>query len=140
MNAVIEFLKQTGFYMLFSMEGGWKYLVMIAVACLLCYLAIVKKFEPLLLLPIAIGMLLTNLPGAEVFHEIFFAGGHVNWALFGGAPISQEMINELIAGGMAANDSMILYMQENIGLVITPGLIDVLYLGVKLGIYPCLIF
>ena len=140
MDAVIEFLKQTGFYMLFSMEGGWKYLVMIAVSCLLCYLAIVKKFEPLLLLPIAIGMLLTNLPGSEVFHEIFFAGGHVNWALFGGAPISAEMIEELIAGGMASNDAMILYMQENIGLVITPGLIDVLYLGVKLGIYPCLIF
>ena len=109
MSAVLEFLKQTGFYMLFTMEGGWKYLLMIAISCLLCYLAIVKKFEPLLLLPIAIGMLLTNLPGSEVFHEALFAGGHVNWALFG---------------------------DHNFSV----GLIDVLYLGVKLGIYPCLIF
>ena len=137
MEAVIEFLKQTGFYMLFSMEGGWKYLAMIAISCLLCYLAIVKKFEPLLLLPIAIGMLLTNLPGSEVFHEALFAGGHVNWALFGGAPITQEMIAEL---SLPAGDPSLLYLTENIGNTITPGLVDVLYLGVKLGIYPCLIF
>ncbi len=108
MDGIVEFLKQTGFYMLFSdfLGGGWKTLVMILIACVLCYLAIVKKFEPLLLLPIAIGMLLTNLPGADVFHEFIFEGGHVNWELF-------------------ANNA---------------GLIDVLYLGVKLGIYPCLIF
>ncbi len=137
MDAVIGFLKQTGFYMLFSMEGGWKYLVMIAVSCLLCYLAIVKKFEPLLLLPIAIGMLLTNLPGAEVFHEALFAGGHVNWALFGGATITPEMIAEL---NLPAGDPSLIFLTENIGNTITPGLIDVLYLGVKLGIYPCLIF
>ena len=60
-------------------------LVMVAVACLLIYLAIVKKFEPLLLLPIAFGMLLTNLLGSEVYHESLFAGGHANWSLFGGA-------------------------------------------------------
>ncbi|MBQ3589375.1 MAG: sodium ion-translocating decarboxylase subunit beta [Clostridia bacterium] len=109
MDGVIEFLKQTGVYMFFQ-EGGWKNVIMIAIACLLCYLAIGKKFEPLLLLPIAIGMLLTNLPGAEVFHEELFAQGHVHWELF-------------------SHDS---------GVSI--GLIDVLYLGVKLGIYPCLIF
>ncbi|MBE6600742.1 MAG: sodium ion-translocating decarboxylase subunit beta [Ruminococcaceae bacterium] len=108
MEGIVNFLQQTGFYMLFSdfLGGGWKSLVMILIACLLLYLAIVKKFEPLLLLPIAIGMLLTNLPGADVFHEAIFAGGHVNWETF-------------------ANSA---------------GLIDVLYLGVKLGIYPCLIF
>ncbi len=60
-------------------------LIMIAVSCLLLYLAIVKKFEPLLLLPIAFGMLLTNLLGGEIFHEELFAGGHANWSLFGGA-------------------------------------------------------
>ena len=60
-------------------------LVMVAIACVLLYLAIVKKFEPLLLLPIAFGMLLTNLLGAEVYHEELFAGGHANWSLFGGA-------------------------------------------------------
>ncbi|MBQ8747897.1 MAG: sodium ion-translocating decarboxylase subunit beta [Clostridia bacterium] len=83
---------------------------MIGISCLLMYLAIVKKFEPMLLLPIAFGMLLTNLPGSEMFHEALFADGHVHWDLFGG------------------------------GGEITPGLIDYLYLGVKLGIYPCLIF
>jgi len=104
-DAVINFLKQTGFSM-----TDWKSLVMIIISCVLFYLAIVKKFEPLLLLPIAFGMLLTNLMGSEVFHEELFAGGHVHWNLFG-----------------ASN-------------AITPGLIDILYLGVKLGIYPCLIF
>ena len=87
-------------------EGNWHYLVMIAVGCLLLYLAIVKQFEPLLLLPIAMGMILTNIPGAGMFHSELFAGGHVHWA----------------------------EMAENAGLL------DYLYLGVKLGIYPCLIF
>ncbi|MBQ9737755.1 MAG: sodium ion-translocating decarboxylase subunit beta [Clostridia bacterium] len=83
---------------------------MLLISFVLMYLAIAKQFEPLLLLPIAFGMLLTNLPGAEMFHEELFADGHVHWDLFG-----------------ATNS-------------ITPGLIDYLYLGVKLGIYPCLIF
>lgn len=107
MDAVLDFFKETGFYMI---GGDWKSLVMIGIACFLAYLAIVKKFEPLLLLPIAFGMLLTNLPGANMFHEEFFADGHVHW--------------DLLSGGGE----------------ITPGLIDYLYLGVKLGIYPCLIF
>ena len=88
-----------------------KSLVMIGIACLLLYLAIVKKFEPLLLMPIAFGMLLTNLPFAGMYHEEIFAGGHVHWDLMGGADPA-----------------------------IVPGLLDFLYLGVKLGIYPCLIF
>lgn len=113
MEPIINFLKQTGFYML--SQGNWETVLMVLIACVLLYLAIVKKFEPLLLLPIAFGMLLTNLIGAEVFHEELFAGGHVHWDLFGGA-------------------------QNEAGKVITPGLVDVLYLGVKLGIYPCLIF
>ena len=113
MEPIINFLQQTGFYML--SQGHWDTVLMVAIASVLLYLAIVKKFEPLLLLPIAFGMLLTNLIGAEVFHEELFAGGHVHWDLFGGA----------------ANEA---------GKVITPGLVDVLYLGVKLGVYPCLIF
>ena len=70
-------------------------LIMVAVACLLLYLAIVKKFEPLLLLPIAFGMLCTNLLGAEMYHEELFAGGHANWSLFGGAVLvnSNDMVN-----------------------------------------------
>ena len=61
-----------------------RYLIMIVIACLLFYLAIVKQFEPLLLLPIAFGMLLTNLPGAGLFHEDLFAGGHVHWSEMAG--------------------------------------------------------
>ena len=138
--ALVNFLKQTGFY-LFGGDGVWKNLIMIGIACLLCYLAIGKKFEPLLLLPIAIGMLLTNLPGAEIYNEVLFAGGHINWALFGGAPIDESMIATLINEyGVAADSHIIEYMTANLGKTITPGLLDVLYLGVKLGIYPCLIF
>ncbi len=107
-EAVKNFINQTGFVQLFTTH--WKCLIMIGIACVLLFLAIVKGFEPLLLLPIAFGMLLTNLPGAEMFHEELWAGGHVHWDLFGH---SEEF---------------------------TPGLLDYLYLGVKLGIYPCLIF
>ena len=102
---MLEFLKSTGFYLISQTP---EQLIMIAVACLLLYLAIVKKFEPLLLLPIAFGMLLTNLPGAEMYHEQIFANGHVDWAFLGDPKQC--------------------------------GLLDYLYLGVKLGIYPCLIF
>ena len=105
LKSVTEFVQTSGFGTFFA-PGGWKYAVMIALACFLLYLAIKKQFEPLLLLPIAFGMLLTNLPGADMFHSGLFAGGHVHWDNF----------------------------------VDNAGLIDYLYLGVKLGIYPCLIF
>ncbi|MBR7159735.1 MAG: sodium ion-translocating decarboxylase subunit beta [Clostridia bacterium] len=110
MQYIENFLKETGFY-LFAQGDNWKMLVMIGVACLLLYLALVKKFEPLLLTTIAFGMLLTNLPGANMFHEEIFKDGHVHWDLMGGADPT-----------------------------ITAGILDYLYLGVKLGIYPCLIF
>lgn len=142
MDAILDFLKTTGFALIAS---DWRVLIMIAISCVLMYLAIVKKFEPMLLLPIAFGMLLTNLPGASMFHEVFFAGGHVNWALFGGAPVTQELIDQLAADNYVALAQSLqeaLTQQLALGkeLVITPGLLDVLYLGVKLGIYPCLIF
>lgn len=104
MDAIINFLQQTGFYIV---QQNPLSLIMLAVACVLLYLAIVKKFEPLLLLPIAFGMLLTNLPGAGMYHAEYFVNGVIDWA-------------ELGTGH--------------------GGLIDYLYLGVKLGIYPCLIF
>ena len=104
MDAIMNFLQQTGFYLV---QQNPLNLIMLVVACLLLYLAIVKKFEPLLLLPIAFGMLLTNLPGAGMYHAEYFANGVIDWA-------------ELGTGH--------------------GGLIDYLYLGVKLGIYPCLIF
>ena len=105
-ESITKFLETSGIYMMFVEAGGWKCLVMLAIACFLLYLAIKKQYEPLLLLPIAFGMLLTNLPGAEMFHSDLFEGGHVHW-------------QELAAKG---------------------GLLDYLYLGVKCGIYPCLIF
>lgn len=131
MDAILDFLKTTGFALL---ANDWRMLVMILISCVLLYLAIVKKFEPMLLLPIAFGMLLTNLPGGGMFHEVLFAGGHVHWDLFGGEAVTQELINELSANYPAIAESL------TAGEVITPGLLDVLYLGVKLGIYPCLIF
>ncbi|MBQ2896734.1 MAG: sodium ion-translocating decarboxylase subunit beta [Clostridia bacterium] len=107
MQAVINFLNQTGFM---ALAQNYKLIIMLLISFVLMYLAIVKKFEPLLLLPIAFGMMLTNLPGAEMFHEELFADGHIHWELFS-----------------ASNTFSV-------------GLIDILYLGVKLGIYPCLIF
>ncbi len=135
MEAILKFAMDTGFYQ-FSVGENWKCLIMLAISFVLLYLAIVKQFEPLLLLPIAFGMLCTNLPGADMFHEIFFAGGHVHWDLFGGAPITQELLDELAASGVAAN----VLAPWAPGDVVTLGLLDILYLGVKLGIYPCLIF
>ena len=135
MTAIVNFLEQTGFYLL-GQDGNWKCLIMIGISFVLMYLAIVKKFEPLLLLPIAFGMLMTNLPGAEMFHEILFAGGHVHWELFGGAPVTAEFV----AGLEGITDTLRASFEALIGTTITPGLVDYLYLGVKLGIYPCLIF
>ena len=134
MEAIMNFIQQTGFYQIAT--GDWKVLIMMVISFVLLYLAIVKKFEPLLLLPIAFGMLITNLPGAGMYHEILFAGGHPHWAEFGGAPITQEFLNELSALGVS--DAVLGTVQ--VGETISVGLIDVLYLGVKLGIYPCLIF
>ncbi len=134
MEAILNFIQQTGFYMIAT--GDWKVLIMIFISFVLMYLAIVKKFEPLLLLPIAFGMLVTNLPGAEMYHEILFAGGHVHWDWFGGAEITVEALQALQDMGVSeAVADMALA-----GTTISVGLLDVLYLGVKLGIYPCLIF
>ena len=135
MQVILDFLKNTGFY-LFSYGDNWKCIIMLVISCVLMYLAIVKKFEPLLLLPIAFGMMLTNLPNANMFHELLFAGGHVNWNLFGGAEYTTDMAIELKEAGVAAS----VYNSVAAGNTVTPGLLDYLYLGVKLGIYPCLIF
>lgn len=113
MEAIVNFLKSTGFSMI---ADNPLCLVMILISCVLLYLAIVKKFEPMLLLPIAFGMLLTNLPGSGVYHAELFADGHVHWEMFS-------------TGITLAN-----------GTTEAVGLIDILYLGVKLGVYPSLIF
>ncbi len=135
MDAIVNFLQQTGFYIV---QQNPLSLVMLAVSCVLLYLAIVKQFEPLLLLPIAFGMLLTNLPGAGMYHEVLFANGHVQWELFGGATVTQEIIDEIAAGG--ATQTILDELTSLLGSSISVGLLDVLYLGVKLGMYPCLIF
>lgn len=111
LEKIQNFLETTGIYQLFTSHEGdgaawWQTLIMFLIAGVLIYLAIGKKFEPLLLLPLAIGMLLTNLPGANMFHLDFFIQPEINY-------------------GQILHDG---------------GLLDLLYLGVKLGIYPCLIF
>lgn len=133
METLLNFIGQTGFSLI---PEDPKVLIMLLISFVLAYLAIAKGFEPLLLLPISFGMLLTNLPGANMFHEIFFAGGHVHWDLLGGAPVTLEFVNEMRMAGVS---EAVLSTLE-IGKSISFGLIDILYLGVKLGIYPCLIF
>ena len=131
-QSIIEFLNSTGIAALISnakvglasATGSFESIIavigtplMLIIACVLLYLAIVKEFEPLLLLPIAFGMLLSNLPmfsgsGAIMMHPEFFTDpqylidGHLD-------------MQRIFAEG---------------------GLLDMLYLGVKLGIYPPLIF
>ncbi|MBR4869874.1 MAG: sodium ion-translocating decarboxylase subunit beta, partial [Oscillospiraceae bacterium] len=138
MEAILNFIAQTGFVQ-FAAGDNWKMLVMLLISFVLLYMAIAKGFEPLLLIPIAFGMLCTNLPGAEMFHEVLFAGGHVQWAMFGGAEVTSEMVAHLAESG-ACTSQMISQLEALVGTTVTPGLLDVLYLGVKLGIYPCLIF
>ncbi len=99
-------------------------LVMIAVSCLLIYLAIVKKYEPLLLLPIAFGMLLANLPLAGLMDGPTYA--YFNEATHAG----KTGIPVLLQDGSTVYQ----YTQQ------TGGLLYYLYQGVKLGIYPPLIF
>ena len=190
MEAILNFINDTGF-VLFFQDGGWKNLVMLCVACFLLYLGIGKKFEPLLMCTIAFGMLMTNLPGAGMFHEIFFAGGHIHWDLIGGGPVTSEFLSEMQGLGVAqdvlapyaeqlmaaaqaaftpevvetamaeiaasaggalstfevqlealvqAEQAAAYYGIEMASVTVSTGLIDILYLGVKLGIYPCLIF
>ncbi|MBQ9392954.1 MAG: sodium ion-translocating decarboxylase subunit beta, partial [Oscillospiraceae bacterium] len=135
MEAILNFINDTGFAQFFVGEN-WKCALMLVISCVLLYLGIVKKFEPLLLVPIAFGMLITNLPGANMFHEILFAGGHIHWDLFGGAPITAEFLGELSAAGVSES----VLGAVTVGQTISVGLVDILYLGIKLGIYPCLIF
>ena len=138
MEAILNFIYDSGFYQ-FAVGDNWKCLIMIGIAFVLLFLAIKKGFEPLLLVPIAFGMLLTNLPGANMFHEVLFAGGHVQWGLFQGGAVTAELIAELEAGG-ACTPEILAQLNAMLGETVTVGLLDILYLGVKLGIYPCLIF
>ncbi len=118
-NGTVSFLQNTGIAKIFAATeetavqfAGIDFgaIIMIAISCVLIFLAIGKKFEPLLLLPIAFGMLLANLPGAGIMHNNFFVSDDPNFTM-------------------------------DFGQILTKGgLFDLLYLGVKLGIYPPLIF
>jgi len=128
LDAIKSFIGSTGIARLLEKDGAWKYLIMYAIVIVLFYLAIVKKFEPLLLLPIAFGMLLANLPGANLINlDLFFDDYYL--AKY---PIAE--FADMYADGH-------IKMSEIIKEVInTGGLVDIIYLGVKLGIYPSLIF
>ncbi len=107
LETIVLIAKESGLYAICAnfLDGGIKYLIMILISFLFMYLAIGKGFEPLLLLPISFGMLLTNLPLTEMYHPELFTG-------------EIDFGNVLHSGG----------------------LLDILYLGVKLQLYPPLIF
>ena len=108
-----KFFEEMGFISFFMGEG-WKNAVMLFIGCVLLYLAIKKEYEPLLLLPIAFGMILTNLPGAGMFDS--------------------EMWNNEFLNADSPNYHSYGYIMAH------GGLLDILYIGVKAGVYPCLIF
>ena len=72
-DTLVGIFQSSGFAQ-FGQPGGWLYAVMICVGCFLLYLAIVKEFEPLILLPMAFGMILANLPGSGIIHMQYFVG------------------------------------------------------------------
>ena len=109
-----KFINEMGFVTFFVQEEGWKNAVMILIGCFLLYLAIKKGYEPLLLLPIAFGMILSNLPGAGLFDSNMWNNEFLNPA----SP-NYHSYGYIMAHG---------------------GLLDILYIGVKAGVYPCLIF
>lgn len=114
-GAITDIVSNSGYAYFFTADGGYKNLIMIFMAFIFLYLGIKKGFEPLLMVPIAFGMLLANIPGANLavqYHDL------------------QSFI-DLMAGRM---------VNETTGAVCTPGLMDFLYFGVKAGIYPPLIF
>ena len=201
-EAIFNFLKTTGIYKLFWDEAtgafnisSLKTLVMYVIIGALFYLAIVKKFEPLLLMPIAFGMLLANLPGANLIHlEYFFDEYYITFSDLNGnnsvelneitGTLATEVKNFLASvvqypsfisvesGAMQFNMDAVASMNGvdagqiqsafascvpgavldaegfihiNMSHVIKEvinhgGLVDILYLGVKLGVYPSLIF
>ena len=112
---LLDLWNGSGFAQMFAgfWDGGWQNLVMILIGCVLLYLAIVKKFEPLLLCGIAFGCILTNLPGAGLYN--------------------QQLWTDFMTEGTDA--------YHNYGVILRDGgFLDFLYIGVKTSIYPCLIF
>ncbi len=184
LNAITSFLGTTGIAKMFAETNWWQYLVMYVIVGVLFYLAIVKKFEPLLLMPIAFGMLLANLPGANLIHlEYFFDDYYLNvaegplaiefgqflnildqaakeWGVkayeitdniasfdFSGfsseqMEVIQYYFDSILGNHATLSDGAVHIKMSYIikEVVNNGGLLDVLYLGVKLGVYPSLIF
>ena len=191
-DAILEFLRSTGVYKLLFDENGtfqttWiQYLIMYVIVGVLFYLAIVKHFEPLLLMPIAFGMLLANIPGANLIHlEFFFDDYYVNldgglfanqlqaWfdaagitaadftytdgayafnspeivaalenVFANGAETLEPTIRETLVNSLTFQDGLIHVKMTTVLKEVfnNGGLVDILYLGVKFGVYPSLIF
>ena len=113
---LLNLWESSGFNRIFASflsDNGWQYLVMLVIGCVLLYLAIVKQFEPLLLVGIAFGCILTNLPGAGLYH--------------------QGLWDAFMDPSSPAFHSYGEIMREG-------GLLDIFYIGVKTSLYPCLIF
>ena len=130
---LLNLWNSSGFAALFAnfSTGGYQNLVMIIISCVLLYLAIVKKFEPLLLVGIAFGCLLTNLPMAGMYHQDLW-DSFMNEFLMDGN--NEYLLNEL--GEKIANP-----LYHSYGNILRHGgLLDIFYIGVKTSLYPCLIF
>ena len=185
-DAIKNFLGTTGIAKLMGEENWWQYIVMYVIIGALFYLAVVKKFEPLLLLPLAFGMLLANLPGANLIHLDFFFDTYYfnveNGEITGSLAYELEAFLEYLAS--VGNDGVYTIGESSLAfdfsklketttfeavqyqfsqfmdgaatidqsgvhikmttmikeVVNNGGLVDILYLGVKLGVYPSLIF
>lgn len=135
---------------------GWQNLVMIAISCILFFLAIVKKFEPLLLLPIAFGMFIVNIPG--VYHVLFGTKGYIITetatqtevargtldelrVLFGNSDLTIKQLSEIIKDGGIVNGRVYTAMTVSSEQVIRDfGLFYYIYKGVDWVIFPPIIF
>ena len=162
LESLENFWQSTGIFRLInSMDAAaWQTLVMFLIVGVLVYLAIVKGFEPLLLLPIAIGMLLTNLPGGGMFHsEYWFCDvtalndllkdmANAYYSGYFSGDFSQY---EALAAEFAQYQEWFTFAYDEMGMITDAyvnysnifqhgGLLDLLYIGVKTGVYPCLIF
>lgn len=118
-EVIVSIFSNSGYAYFFTADGGLKNLVMIGVAFFFLWLGIKKGFEPLLMIPIAFGMLLANLPGANLAVQYHDLQGFI----------------ELVARNRVWDEAAETWITG-----LTPGLMDFLYFGVKAGIYPPLIF
>ncbi len=130
LESLAKLVTESGFAGFFSNPDGWRNLVMIVIACVLLYLGIKKQYEPLLMVGIAMGCLLANV--SSVFMT---ADGSMPDALY-----HQDLWDRFLNTGKFAAEEYRMYF-HNYGYILSEGgLIDILYIGVKAGIYPCLIF